>query len=841
MTLFKKILKTSLTVFAVSGSVALMGLPSGESVQYGQVGFNRAGSALNVEQTSARAVVDWANFSIAQGEVVHFQQLDAQSAILNRVTGGQLSQLDGSLNANGQVFLLNPNGIVVGATGRIETAGFLASTADYADADAFINSGSMSLIGANAPIVIKGKINAGNGDVLLLAKTITVDSGAEVKGKRVTLAGDSEYLIPLAEGIYAEASQSAGAYDGDILQSGTIEALDTLLLLGDDISLSGKSSAGNSLLVNVDELDGAGLLKAPKVAMKIKQTSKLGDIEATDLDVDIAGYLSQEAGTTLKVSGDADIQATRHVTLDNHNDFNVLYVAGRDVIITDINKVTIRGLKVEDDLVLTANEGIQSTGAIEVADEALIVARWKGVTLDHADNDFGGKVKIHAGNITITDKNAISLSGIIAHGDLVVKASGVVRDFDAFEIHGHTTILNEGYDVSLDNADNQFYKSVSVTGLQVRIADRDDLELKTFNVADDLYVTAKGVVSNSGKMNIADITDVKTEGAIKLNNAGNDFQGALYLDGGYVFVTDINGLDIGSITSSSNLIIKAAGRIRDLGALNISGTTRIYNAGFDTILDHAENDFYRILAESVDLTIVDKNGFSLGELTVTDDLVLTSGGSIRSYDKTYVGDTAIITTEKDITFKNSENDFKGLLTLKGEDINIEDANELDLNGVQATGRLDVVTKGLIRDFDPIVVAGYASFKSDHDIKLNNPDNDFSTLSADGLEIKITDKNGLRLARFKATDDLYLYAGGDVYSTSQISIADQLHIKAAGDISLLSRVNDFYRFEANANNIYIRDVNDLVLNDIQADNLTVISRGEDTITDSVFVSGEMNVQ
>src|SRR3546814_1623952 len=90
---------------------------------------------MTVTQSSDRAVINWQSFSIGEGSRVDIRQPDARSALLNRVTGDTTSTIAGSLNANGQVFLINPNGIQITATGTVRAAGFVASTLDIGDDD----------------------------------------------------------------------------------------------------------------------------------------------------------------------------------------------------------------------------------------------------------------------------------------------------------------------------------------------------------------------------------------------------------------------------------------------------------------------------------------------------------------------------------------------------------------------------------------------------------------------------------------------------------------------------------------------------------------------------------
>ena len=106
--------------------------PAGGVIRGGTATISQTGTTTTINQTSARAVIDWRTFDIAPNESVSFVQPTATSAILNRVTGTQFSSLQGTLTANGQVYLVNPNGLLIGSGARINAGSFVASTANIA-------------------------------------------------------------------------------------------------------------------------------------------------------------------------------------------------------------------------------------------------------------------------------------------------------------------------------------------------------------------------------------------------------------------------------------------------------------------------------------------------------------------------------------------------------------------------------------------------------------------------------------------------------------------------------------------------------------------------------------
>ncbi|HLA71482.1 MAG TPA: filamentous hemagglutinin N-terminal domain-containing protein, partial [Steroidobacteraceae bacterium] len=109
------------------------GGPADGVVRGGAATIAQSGTTTTITQTTDRAVIDWRSFNIAANETVTFAQPGVASAVLNRVTGGQFSSLQGALNANGQVFLVNPNGVMIGNGATINVGSFVASTANISN------------------------------------------------------------------------------------------------------------------------------------------------------------------------------------------------------------------------------------------------------------------------------------------------------------------------------------------------------------------------------------------------------------------------------------------------------------------------------------------------------------------------------------------------------------------------------------------------------------------------------------------------------------------------------------------------------------------------------------
>jgi filamentous hemagglutinin family protein len=183
-------------------AVSTSELPTKGKVVVGSGSINQSGNVLTVNQDSGKLAINWATFNIGVNSTVNFVQPSADAIALNRVIGSDVSVIQGKLNANGNVFLINPNGILFTPTAQVNVGGLLASTLNISNknfmngnftfsgksSNAIINQGNIISTGYGvsmiaAKITNNGTIVASNGgDVLLGAgETVTLDLGGPVK------------------------------------------------------------------------------------------------------------------------------------------------------------------------------------------------------------------------------------------------------------------------------------------------------------------------------------------------------------------------------------------------------------------------------------------------------------------------------------------------------------------------------------------------------------------------------------------------------------------------------------------------------------------------------------
>lgn len=136
--------------------------PQDGVVSSGNATISSSGSTLNIRQSTDRAVIDWRSFDIGAGETTRFYQPSSGSITLNRVNSSSPSFIDGNLIANGNVFIVNQNGVLFGQNSRVDVNGLVATTANITNTN-FMN-GNLHFDQAGNPestIENRGVITAG--------------------------------------------------------------------------------------------------------------------------------------------------------------------------------------------------------------------------------------------------------------------------------------------------------------------------------------------------------------------------------------------------------------------------------------------------------------------------------------------------------------------------------------------------------------------------------------------------------------------------------------------------------------------------------------------------------
>jgi filamentous hemagglutinin family protein len=260
--------------------------PVNPTVVNGAATFNQTGNVLTVTNSNG-AIIEWDKFSIKAGETTHFAQTAASSTVLNRVLNDPTA-IYGTLSSNGRVWLVNPAGIMVGPGGRVDTAGFVASTLAVRNEDflagrnLFVNQGgagnvinqgeirtpaggSVYLIGSN--VSNEGIITTPGGETILAAGATVSLIDSATPGVKVDITGAEGNATNLGQ-ITAEAGR-IGIAGVIVRNSGTLNA-SSVVNQGGRIFLKASQDAyvdGNGRIVTTGTKGGSVEVLGNRVAV----------------------------------------------------------------------------------------------------------------------------------------------------------------------------------------------------------------------------------------------------------------------------------------------------------------------------------------------------------------------------------------------------------------------------------------------------------------------------------------------------------------------------------------------------------------------------------------------
>ncbi|WP_432741438.1 filamentous hemagglutinin N-terminal domain-containing protein [Haemophilus influenzae] len=276
----------SLGVTSIPQSVLASGL-QGMDVVHGTATMQVDGNKTII-RNSVDAIINWKQFNINQNEMVQFLQENNNSAVFNRVTSNQISQLKGILDSNGQVFLINPNGITIGKDAIINTNGFTASTLDISNENIKARNFTLEQTKdkALAEIVNHGLITVGkDGSVNLIGGKVKNEGVISVNGGSISLLAGQK--ITISDIINPTITYSIAAPENEAINLGDIFA------------------KGGNINVRAANIRNKGKLSADSVSK-----DKSGNIvlSAKEGEAEIGGVISaqnqQAKGGKLMITGD---------------------------------------------------------------------------------------------------------------------------------------------------------------------------------------------------------------------------------------------------------------------------------------------------------------------------------------------------------------------------------------------------------------------------------------------------------------------------------------------------------------------------------------------------------
>ena len=369
----------ALSVAQVQAAPPVNALPAGGQVVYGNTSFQQAGSVLNVNQASQSTIINWQSFNIGAQSVVNFNQPNSSAVALNRILGDNASQIYGQLNANGHVFLLNPNGMLFAPGSQVNVGGLLASTMHMSDND-FI-AGSYRLTGASTGF-IDSQGNIGANSIAFVGNNIS-NSGNLYATNVSLVAGDTVAVDISGDGLIRGRVENP-ALQASISNSGNINAVQQVTMT------AGQSRDTLNNLVN-----------------------NSGIIRATGLSTE-GGVITLQGGTTLN-SGKLDASSAT-------GKGGTIQVLGEHVGIVESGSVIASGAT-GGGTILVGGDFQGKNPDVFNADRTFVGANTT-LNADAINTGNGGKVIVWANDITRAYGNISARGGAVSGNGGFVEVSG---------------------------------------------------------------------------------------------------------------------------------------------------------------------------------------------------------------------------------------------------------------------------------------------------------------------------------------------------------------------------------------------------------------------------------
>jgi filamentous hemagglutinin family protein len=535
-----------------------MAAPSGGSVVAGQANISTPGpTQTTIQQSSQSAILQWQSFGIGAGEQVTFYQPNASAVTLNRVVGGDASVILGHLEANGRVFLINPQGVLFGKGATVDVGGLVASTLDISNDDfiagryVFTNPGSGS-------VENRGQINARDHGFVVLASGESVSNAGMISARlgTVAVATGSQMTLDLrGDGLVnfnvdaATVSAHAGVSNaGDIVAQGGLVILSARtahVLLGAAVNNSGRISAHS-----VQEHGGEILLSAEG-----------GDIvDSGVLDVSgeavSGGSVKLESGHDVLLAAGASILARG----DDAKGGKLRVIAGHDLVFASGASIDGRGARGGGYTELSGHHGLTFAGDVQLGQGGLLV-------LDPTDwviaNGSAANGSCTASASTLCEAQLESQLQAGTNVSLIASHSITVNNLADNTLDGRGATGKGGrLFMGIGSGSDEAVFSAATGGL-ISFADASDSIL-----LDQGFRAVTDLASTLGNISASDIDLAITGGALTT--------GALTANAGNITINASGAVTTGALTArdfsnGANLSISAGGLVDVKGDIDVQG------------------------------------------------------------------------------------------------------------------------------------------------------------------------------------------------------------------------------------------------------------------------------
>lgn len=603
MLIKRHIIQVSLLSFGLLLSTfePLYANPSQSNVVAGNAAINNQGSLTTINQSTDKAIINWQTFNIAQGETTQFIQPSAASVTLNRVMSNDPSSILGTLKANGQIMLINQNGILFGANSQVDVASLIATTANISDNNFLSNNYHfVQNPNNNVGIVNNGLIKVADAGLVALVAPGVQNSGViQANLGKVVLASGKEFtlvdtygdgLINLTAGI----TQTPVTISGEAMHA-AVSNPGIITADGGKVLLTAK--AANNLVEQV--INMKGVIQANSV------TQRNGEIILSGGDTGI-----------VQVNGKINAKG------DNHKQGGKVKILGEKIGLFTGTEINTSGDIGGGEILIGGdyhgdNPTIQNASAVYI-DKAV------AINADALTKGNGGKIIIWSDDVTRVYGNLSARGGTQGgNGGLIETSSKAYLDVADIQIDTRSSLGNIGQWL-LDPTDLTICSSCTTSpgfGSDIFSPSNGSSSLKILDLVNQLAntnitieTTGAGIGGN-GDISITDPIDWNSGHSLTLNAYNNLNINAAITGNGSIFnLTSSKG----DVNINANIIM-AGTNLNITGGHNFSlNNNQTINLGNGTASINANNNLTvngSITNNNVMSLKADADGNGIGDLT----------------------------------------------------------------------------------------------------------------------------------------------------------------------------------------------------------------------------------
>ncbi|MGA9852792.1 MAG: filamentous hemagglutinin N-terminal domain-containing protein, partial [Gammaproteobacteria bacterium] len=733
---------------ALGTSSALAG-PQGGQVVAGEGDIsnpNRTTTLIN--QQSNRLVIDWASFNLAPNETVWFNQPSVSAAVLNRILSQNPSEIFGNIIANGQVYLLNPNGIIFGKTAMVNVGGLFATGLNISNSD--FMSGNLKFAapaGQDGGYIINhGVLRAAEGgSINLIGSNIFNDGIIIANLGQVNMVGGSAVTVDFSgDGLMqfqvngAVTHKMMNARSGAVVtNAGVIEAYGGTVVM--------TASVAEQVLMQA--VNNSGIVQAAAIQ------NRNGHIYLSGSGGDVVNSGVLDASSTKGNGGSVVMQSTNTSEIQGDGVINVssatgqggtVQILGNQVGLFDNASVNANGATGGGTILVGGDA--HGAGSVQLAN-ATYIAPDANLSADATQYGDGGQVVVWGTQANNFYGSISARGGAFGGNGGWVETSAhtglnVLGQVDAAAPNGQAGIwLLDPYNVTIQTGGTAFSNPFTATSTST---------IDPANIDSALTGGTNVFVFTNTASNGTDVGNITVDSPITASGAGSlylEAVGSILLNANiasdgtdplnvYLWA-NYGGAAAGTTYSSNaacptcqvivgdtaNASITTTGGTVDIrtgDASNTGGSVSIGGAGTGSISTGGGG-----------LSIV-ANGVAFDGAVATGDgnlNVISSGAVSQSQALDVGGTTTISAGTNSISLNNAGNTFTGAISLSNSGANnvlLTNSVATILAGIGIGGNLNVISGGAITQTGALVVTGTSSFSAGANaITLNTAANNFT--------------------------------------------------------------------------------------------------------------------